>query len=231
MLNLALVGRSISHSRSPEIYKELLSSGFGYNLLDYKEEEAIPSLSALFEKYSLDGLSVTSPYKKYFYPQVVCDSTLQKLGEQGIDALNCIKHENGKFVASNTDYLAICHLLGGLDKDNAVILGDGVMAQITQIALRHLEIPFEVFSRKNIANLSDIDLRSKGDNLLVINACGREFIFNGLLDSSTIFWDYNYDHPQHLNAIPPKSKKYIDGISLLKSQAKYALDFWKLSNF
>jgi len=68
MNKFALVGKDISHSRSPEMYRKLISSDVKYDLLDYQSDLDIPTAVELLSKY--DGINITSPYKKNFLNQV-----------------------------------------------------------------------------------------------------------------------------------------------------------------
>ena len=42
MIKLALLGKNISHSKSPEIYKTILKSNFSYDLIDCESIEMTP---------------------------------------------------------------------------------------------------------------------------------------------------------------------------------------------
>ena len=72
--------------------------------------------------------------------------------------------------------------------------------------------------------MEHLDLKSllPDKRTLIVNACDRSFIFKGLYPKETLFWDYNYDHPFHKE----RFETYIDGLSLLESQGKYALKFF-----
>ncbi|RPJ71754.1 MAG: hypothetical protein EHM20_14365, partial [Alphaproteobacteria bacterium] len=145
MIKLALLGKGIQHSRSPEIYQRLLVNKIQYDLLDYPNSSSIPKVEDLFKVYN--GISITSPYKRHFLDQVKLTEQAEKLG-----AINCIKQSSDGFYGENTDYSAIVEILKKLkSKHNglrAIILGDGVMSNVTQAALRELEIDFKLYSRK-----------------------------------------------------------------------------------
>jgi len=65
--------------------------------------------------------------------------------------------------------------------------------------------------------------------VLFINSCSRSFVFNGVLDKSFLFWDYNYNFEPHLESLPARCHRYDDGLELLKHQAIEALRFWNFS--
>ncbi len=58
MHKLALIGKSIQHSRSPDIYKKLIGTLIQYDLLDYQHPNEIPSVDTLFKEYI--GISITN---------------------------------------------------------------------------------------------------------------------------------------------------------------------------
>ena len=58
MFKLALLGRNISHSQSPSIYRKLLGEKLDYKLFDYKNEDEIPSLENEIVKIDQDSILV-----------------------------------------------------------------------------------------------------------------------------------------------------------------------------
>jgi shikimate dehydrogenase len=227
MNKFGLVGKDISHSRSPEMYRKLISLSIQYDLLDYKSENEIPPASDLLEIY--DGINITSPYKKHFLEQVELTPIAFELG-----AINCLKKKNGKIIGENTDYLAIIDTLKYLQRDygeiEVIILGDGVMAKVTMLALKNLGLVFKVLSRKKTKFFNQLNLIEYFNHPsalpVVINSCSREFIFNGTIPDRALFWDFNYNFDQHSASIPGKVYKYVDGLAILELQAFYAVAFW-----
>ncbi|WP_417337129.1 shikimate dehydrogenase family protein [Halobacteriovorax marinus] len=220
MLKLALIGKGISHSKSQEMYEKILGRNIKYSLLDYEAAEKIPKLQSLFE--SIEGLSITSPYKEHFIKEVTLNKEVELLG-----AINCIARRGDKYFGTNTDYLAVESLIKkNFLKKNIVILGDGVMARVTIAVLKKLDIKFRQFSRKLDGDLNHISLED--ENLLVINTCSRCFHFNNQLSDDAVFWDYNYSFPAHIEYFKGKRYEYIDGLEMLELQAKFALEFWNI---
>ncbi len=225
MINLALVGREIAHSRSPEIYQKLLKK-VSYKLLDYQERNSIPDLKNLFEKYDLLGLNITSPYKSHFFDQVnVANTSFKKLG-----LINCIKKVDKGFLATNTDFLAVREILDRFIEEgykHFVLLGNGAMAKITLNILDKLCLDFNIsylqYFRKKNGPIDELDFKNESINgkMLIINSCSRNFVFRGTLPKNSYFWDYNYSHIPHQRQF----KNYIDGYELLLLQGIYALKF------
>lgn len=218
MLKLGLIGKNINHSKSPEIYQELLDEKHSYEVLDYSDETLIPSLDELSQNFS--GLNITSPYKKYFWDKV----TLNR-APKGLKCINCLKFSD-KIEGLNTDYLALKDLI--LEKHfktkKFLILGDGNMAHVLKEICHEMEIHYQQTSRKLHENFPMIETDS---NTLVVNTCAREYIYNGRAVKDQVFWDLNYNHPGNLERCQELGFDYLDGMTLLKKQAEYALDFWK----
>ncbi len=230
MIKLALIGKKIKHSQSPQIYRGLIEQEFEYDLLDYETPELIPSAKILFQDYT--GISITSPYKRHFLNEVDLTPNAQTLG-----AINCLANKNGKVIGENTDYLAIVDILNAWLKKynslNVIILGDGVMSKVTQYALSTLNISFKVYSRKTSDTFDQLNLphefrthfNNKSQKVL-INTCAREYVFNGVLDKQILFWDFNYQFVPHLSTLPEFCQQYVDGLEMLELQARHALSFW-----
>lgn len=227
MNKFALVGKNISHSRSPEMYRKLISPDVEYDLLDYQSELEIPTAAELLSKY--DGINITSPYKKHFLNQVELTPIAKEIG-----AINCLKNKDGKLFGENTDYLAIVDILKDMQDKHGeievIILGDGVMANVAKTALIHLNLKFKVLSRKQTEDFNQLNLikhfQVTTARPVVINTCAREFIFNGTIPDTALFWDFNYNFDQHSASIPGKVYKYVDGLEMLERQAFYAVAFW-----
>lgn len=202
------------------MYEGLLGEKVDYRLLDYSCEEDIIPLNDIF--LEVQGLSITSPYKKHFLNSVKMSPEIERLG-----AINCIYKKDKSFYATNTDYLAVKKILS--DKYNSkdiVLLGSGVMASITKNVLSELKLPFTQYSRSTHGDLNQVNL--SGSNKLIINSCSRSFVFKNKLDPDSIFWDYNYSYDPHIEYFCNLDIEYVDGLEMLRLQAKYALKFWEI---
>ena len=227
MKQFALIGKSISHSKSPLMYKNLLNIPHEYHLLDIESEFQIPSLASLAKKYV--GINITSPYKKFYMNQAELSKNVIKC-----NSLNCLKYINETWYAENTDYLAIVELLKvkyvTFLQHQVVILGDGVMSKVVIAALDEMKTPYKVFSRRLTDNFDQLNLEhlteNVEDSILIINTCSRDFIFKGKLPLNFLFWDFNYAFAPHLSHKKFSKSNYTDGEELLFLQAKYACLFW-----
>lgn len=228
MLKLGLIGKNISHSKSPEIYQRLIKIKHSYELLDYDSEDEIPLLADFAQRFN--GLNITSPYKKHFLNEVKLTENAMVLG-----AINCLKFVRGETFGENTDYLAIVDILEKYKTKSplnleVVILGDGVMSQVLQHALKKCGLSFDLYSRKKTNEFDQLKLDCFSDKCqpLIINTCSRDYIFKGSISSHSFFWDFNYNFQIHQKQLAPLVALYNDGYEILELQARYAVAFWSI---
>lgn len=114
-----LIGKTLGHSLSPEIHKEL---GIDYGLVELPEESDVESLLK-YKQFS--GINVTIPYKQTVLPYLdFVDNTAREIG-----AVNTIVNKNGKLCGYNTDIcgmdFAIAQAGIFLENKNVLVLGSG----------------------------------------------------------------------------------------------------------
>lgn len=228
MIKLALIGKNISHSQSPKIYKQLLGDAVNYDLLDYSSSSLIPSAKELLKTYV--GVSITAPYKEHFLKEAVLT-----VDARDLNAINCLYlDKKGTVNGDNTDYLAMLEIVKRdlVDKglQSIVILGDGAMARVTAKVLDSYNWPYEQLSRKKNGPLENLDLikSSLDSQLVIINCCSRNFSFRGRVAKGSLYWNLNYAQKEEENALENMGLVYQDGQELLYLQAKYALAKWQL---
>jgi shikimate dehydrogenase len=224
-IKLALLGKDISHSYYQTTYEKILDKKIAYTLYDIDVSSAIPTLSDFFSK-CLDGLSITSPYKKHF----VNDVEINNKDIRSLGVVNSIKTgPNSSFYATNTDYLAAEELLKKyliIDQD-IVILGSGSMAMMFSFILKKMSLSYDQYSRDKNVDIQNIDFSIREKPLLLINCCSRKFVFKGRFANRTIFWDMNYNFPPHQRL--SDQVVYVDGLEFLELQARYALTFFDIT--
>ena len=222
-IRLGLLGKNISHSKSPDTYRVLLHKEVDYRFFDFNHSKEISSLDVLYE--GLHGLNITAPYKRHFINEVHPSEIACALG-----AINCIKKKKGTYFGTLTDYYAVGEIFNSFTKlykiTHVFILGDGIMAKISEKIIKAKNISFEILSRKKIDYFDSLNLKNaSGEGILIINACSREYAYKGTLNKKTLFWDYNYNFDKHKHIHQLLGKRYIDGMGLLYKQAKYSLEF------
>lgn len=227
-MKFGLLGKDIQHSKSPAIYEKILGNALDYDLIDIKNRSQLPTIEELKKIYR--GINITSPYKTHYLNDVFFETP-----DEYKDAINVMRFHEDKVFATNTDATAIELEIDGLKRSFKhlyfLILGDGSMSKLTSSILKRRGFHFEVFSRKMTPGFSNLNLSSYADRdvqIVVINTCSRDYVFNGVLHSSYIFWDYNYSFIPHQSTLPKLVKHYHDGQRMLELQAIAAAKFWKI---
>jgi shikimate dehydrogenase len=143
-----LIGFPLGHSFSKKYFTEKFVregiQGCQFELYPIESISEFPQL--LDSESSLEGLSVTIPYKEQVIPFLdALDPACAQIG-----AVNCIRMRDGKKIGFNTDYLGFKQSLQswlGREIPNALVLGTGGASKAVQQALRDLEIPYRIVSR------------------------------------------------------------------------------------
>lgn len=227
-MKLALVGCQIQSSLSPRIYQELSNNQVEYKLIDIPLDSEVPKLQNIFNHYHLDGLSITAPFKKNFMSEALV------LGDwPSINAVRKkIRGNKTIYEAINTDELAIRDIWPEIVScygDRPIqILGDGAMSEIVNNIFGDKVIG--VFSRKK-CNLKSDAISHNLSGSIIINTCLKSYIFPRLIGNNYIIWDLNYGSDKNRIYCSDQGIPYIDGLSLLRRQAKYAYDFFLNKSF
>ena len=151
MRKFGLIGYPLGHSFSKKYFTEKFVregiQGCQFELYPIESISEFPQL--LDRESSLEGLSVTIPYKEQVIPYLdALDPACAQIG-----AVNCIRIRDGKKIGFNTDYLGFKQSLQswlGAEIPNALVLGTGGASKAVQQALRDLEIPYRIVSRTQL---------------------------------------------------------------------------------
>jgi shikimate dehydrogenase len=143
-----LIGYPLGHSFSKKYFTEKFVregiQGCQFELYPIESISEFPQL--LDSQSSLEGLSVTIPYKEQVIPYLdALDPACAQIG-----AVNCIRIRGGKKTGFNTDYLGFKQSLQswlGTEIPNALVLGTGGASKAVQQALRDLGIHYRIVSR------------------------------------------------------------------------------------
>ena len=162
-----LVGYPLGHSFSQKYFSEkFLAENITdcqYQNFELKDlDKEIPRLKILSNLY---GLNVTIPYKT----QII--SYLDELTEESreMNACNCIKISNGKWIGYNTDVTGfeksfLPHLKSYHKK--ALILGTGGASKAVAFVLKKLGIEFLMVTRNNEKSSSEINYDDISEKVL-----------------------------------------------------------------
>lgn len=175
MKTYGLIGSSLSHSFSKNFFTDKFQSGIfqNYEYCNF-ELDALPGrIQQLKNMPGLSGLNITIPYKTEIIP------FLDDLSDdcRKMNACNCIKIENGKWIGFNTDVIGFeksfaPHLQSYQTK--ALILGTGGASKAVAFVLKKLEIEFDHVSRKGnklipVILYEDITHEILNNHTIVIN--------------------------------------------------------------
>lgn len=237
-----LIGKSLSHSFSKKYFeKKFASEGIpNCEYLNFEITDPELEVPELKKLEVLSGLNVTIPYKTEILR--FCDFLTDECKE--IEAANCIKIENGKWTAFNTDVTGFektfsPHLTARHKK--ALILGTGGASKAVAFVLKKLEIPFLFVSRKSVGD-SAINYKEVTKNILeefpvVINTTPvgmfpNQENFPGLpyeyINPENYFFDliYNPEETLFLKKAEEKGATIVNGAGMLQIQAEESWKIW-----
>lgn len=146
MKHYALIGRTLTHSLSKELFNSQHFADADYRLCP------LPSLAGFREwvrRECLDGFNVTNPFKREILP--LLDSLNPEA--EAIGAVNCVCVKDGRLIGYNTDAPAFHQTLETslnnkhLTINTAYILGTGGAARAVAYALDQLGILYVFVSR------------------------------------------------------------------------------------
>ena len=132
-LRCGLLGRTLGHSYSPAIHKEL--AGYSYRLFEVEPEQ----LGTFLTSGAFDGLNVTIPYKKDVIPYCAGLSETAR----AIGAVNTIvRRPDGTLWGDNTDAYGFSMLVQACGADvagkKALVFGSGGASLTAQYVLKML---------------------------------------------------------------------------------------------
>jgi shikimate dehydrogenase len=243
MRKFGLIGYPLGHSFSKKYFTEKFDregiQGCQFELYPIESISEFPQL--LDNESSLEGLSVTIPYKEQIIPYLdALDPACERIG-----AVNCIRIRDGKKVGFNTDYLGFKQSLQSWLGDaipSALVLGTGGAAKAVQQALRDLGVSYRIVSRsKQEGQLTYQDLSEDKTWLqnhpLVINTTplGTFPKIEGIpelpleqLNERNLVYDLVYNPPitRLMQECMDRGGKAKNGQDMLELQAEAAWSIW-----
>lgn len=243
MCTFGLIGKKLGHSFSKKYFTSKFDKedieGVRYELFELPSIQDFPKL--LQQEPSIVGLNVTIPYKE----EVISYLTEIDPLAQEVGAVNVIKLlGNGKLKGYNTDCLSFKRSLQPLlPKDTAIkalVLGTGGASKAVVIALKHLQIPFQLVSRtaqEGCISYRDLTVELIADTKLIINTTplGMEpavdekpnIPYEGVGEDH-ILYDliYNPDITRFMEAGLKREAKAKNGFEMLRLQAEASWEIW-----
>ena len=161
MLRCGLLGKTLGHSRSPEIHR--LLGDYAYVLYEKSEEE----LPSFLRGGAWDGLNVTIPYKKTVLPFV---DELSPVAARIGSVNTLVRRPDGRIFGDNTDvagFLAMVRFSGfDVRGRKTLVLGSGGASVSVCEALRQLEARPVVISRSGENNYRNLDRHADAEYLV-----------------------------------------------------------------
>ncbi len=250
MKKLGLIGKEISHSFSPTLFKKILTyenleNEFEYNLYPIKHISELTNL--LINNPEIIGLNVTIPYKTEVMPFLnEIDIAAEKIG--AVNTLVIQNYPEKIIKGYNTDYFgfknSLINFLAGYLPKQALVIGTGGASMAAEIVLKDLNIKyFFLSSSKKTENLfinsSDFSKENFTNSDLIINCSpigmwpktGISPIekFKNDFNSYQYVFDmiYNPDKTQLLIDAEIKGAKIKNGLEMLELQAQKSWELWK----
>ena len=252
MKKFGLLGKNISYTFSPILHNkifDLYNIKANYKVYDLKDEFMLESFVKYLKKNKILGINITTPYKTSILKFVdILSPEVQSIG-----ATNCIKFEDDKLVAYNTDYFGLIKTFEkmnlNLKNKKAVVLGTGGAAKASIKALLDCGATVSVVTRDKATakkNLKDVFVISyeeltETSGYLLINATpvgtspninlspvNKEIIqnFDFILDLI-----YNPQETLFLKYAKNKGKIWNNGFYMLVSQGVKSEEIWNKENF
>lgn len=228
MKEYGLLGRSLSHSLSPQIHS--FFGDYSYKLIEKEPEE----LSALFKSGGYKGFNVTIPYKKAVMP--LC----ARLDESAVTmgSVNTVCFENGEAVGYNTDCYGFCYLLDSngveVQGKKVLVLGSGGASATVCTVLKSRGAAVTVISRGGTDNYGNIEKHYDAQCIVNTTPVGM-YPNNGesplSLDcffalETVIDVIYNPLKTALLAQAERKGAKTVNGLSMLVAQGKRAAELF-----
>ncbi len=231
-IEIALLGRKLGHSLSPEIHEYLGSYSYVLNPLEPDE------LDAFFERTDFRGLNVTIPYKL----DVVKYCAELSDAAKRIGCVNTIvRRKDGSYFGDNTDYFGFSYMAksaGVSFKDKKVLILGGGGASLTARLVVADEGAKEVvivdLGAEN--NYDNIDRHSDAEIIVNCTPVGM-YPNNGarLIDldlfprcEGVLDVVYNPSRTAFLLDAEDRGIRYANGLTMLVAQAAKSAEYFRL---
>ncbi len=243
-MKFGLIGYPLSHSFSKKYFTDKFTSlnmPHTYHNFEITESQ----LLNFIETNDLNGFNVTIPYKERIIP------FLNSISEDAkeIGAVNCvkvIKKNRQRFLKGfNTDWIGFSVSLQknlSSPHNKALILGYGGAAKAVAFALKKIQIPFTVVSRKNnCLSYQEITKDIMLQHNIIINTTPLGMFPNikqtppipyEYLNSRHILYDLIYNPAETLFLQEGKKRGCIvkNGLEMLEIQAEESFKIWTDEN-
>jgi shikimate dehydrogenase len=241
MITLGLIGKHLAHSFSQKYFTERFAESQIDGEYLFYECSSRDNLQSFLESTNALGCNVTIPYKQEILDFIARPDALV----QAIGATNCIKKEEGQWIATNTDVFGFQVLLAKVWQSRltkAIVLGNGGASQAVQYVLRQKNISFIVVSRTiapGIISYADLPMLFMNYHLIINTTSLGMFphvdtmppIPYADLSQDHVCLDlvYNPDETEFMRRARAQGSTVMNGLDMLYAQADAAWDFFMSS--
>lgn len=235
MKKFALVGKPVSHSKSPSLFRAAYGScDFEYSLIETTDVKYVENL---LRNNTLCGVNVTIPIKIEALAIVdELDKTAEMTGATNVIVMN----DNNKLKAYNTDYLGVLQTLidfkVNIVGEECLIIGAGGAGRAVAFALHKLGANITIVNRtsdKANSIAQKINCKVIGMDAINKNISNKKLIVNALpadvcvvdakyLNSRQIIFDASPQQSAFFKMAQSKGCQYIDGRFWLLHQGIFA---------
>lgn len=144
---VGIVGRSLSHSRSPMMQNAAMEhAGINGRYLTFESPD-LEHLKDVMIDYEIRGLNVTIPFKERVIGQL---DSISKTAKE-IGAVNTVTNRDGELIGDNTDVIGIRTVISPIinDCDRILILGSGGVARAVAYTFTDIGREVSVTGRNN----------------------------------------------------------------------------------
>ena len=242
MKRYGLIGRTLSHSRSPQWFAEMFVRQ-GVTDAEYRlyEMDGVDNLRRWVQDNDISGFNVTIPYKEAVVPYLDdLDSAARSIG-----AVNCVVRQGDRLVGYNTDAPAFAETLAPLLQPwhrEALVLGTGGAAKAVVYALHRVGIGSTLVSRHPdrhsgaVSYIQAVALAST--HLLIVNATpvGMHPVMEHTpwpdcsgIGQRHLCYDliYNPSPTLFLRNAAERGAIVCDGTAMLRRQAELSWELWQ----
>ena len=244
MRHYALIGRSLIHSYSKQLFDSQHFADADYRLCPMSSPEG---LREWVRREDINGFNVTNPYKQVVIP--LLDEVSAEV--RAIGAVNCVCVHDGRLIGHNTDAPAFRETLSSFTSHlspltSAFVLGTGGAARAVAYALGQMDISYRFVSRtpEKHANSIGYDQLSSFNvqhSTLIVNATpvgtypdvdrSPLNVFDLRPPTSDFFvYDlvYNPSPTLLMRQAAVAGATVCDGIAMLRRQAELSWKLWGL---
>ena len=227
-MKFGLLGKSISHSKSPILFNSAYPvENHTYELLDFTSAKEGVEFAIT---NGFKGINVTSPFKE----QVMEFADYFDENSRQSQAANLLMFDNGKISAFNTDYYGVRDTIKQFVNAGmpALVLGCGGAGRAAAIALRDLGLevtisnrseltckPFAISSKISYCHISVINEYAKSAQIIIDTIPVRHIILSNFNFRGKIVLEARYNNPTLEKIVKNDGGAYISGLTWLLNQA------------